>query len=116
MLRFQLSKNIGIDAIYKEIVKLYDLSKINVEGENIVTNSRHQNLINQALISLDKALDTIEQGLPLDIISIDVRDILMYLGKITGKNVSDDVINEIFLNFNFRKIGSNKYRKEMSKL
>lgn len=92
-------ENIGIDAIYKEIVKLYDLSKINVEGENIVTNSRHQNLINQALGSLDKALDTINQGLPLDIISIDVKDILINLGKITGKNVSDDVINEIFSKF-----------------
>lgn len=92
-------ENIGIDAIYKEIVKLYDLSKINVEGENIVTNSRHQNLINQALGSLDKALDTINQGMPLDIISIDVKDILINLGKITGKNVSDDVINEIFSKF-----------------
>lgn len=89
----------GIDAIYEEILRLYDLSKINIEGENIVTNSRHQNLINQSLNSLEKALNTINQGLPLDIISIDVKDILINLGKITGKNVSDDVINEIFSKF-----------------
>ena len=89
----------GINAIYEEILRLYDLSKINIEGENIVTNSRHQNLINQSLNSLEKALNTINQGLPLDIISIDVKDILINLGKITGKNVSDDVINEIFSKF-----------------
>lgn len=89
----------GIDAIYEEIIRLYDLSKINLEGENIVTNSRHQNLINHSLNSLEKALNTINQGLPLDIISIDVKDILINLGKITGKNVSDDVINEIFSKF-----------------
>ena len=89
----------GIDAIYEEIVRLYDLSKINIEGENIVTNSRHQNLINQSINSLEKALNTINQGLPLDIVSIDVKDILINLGKITGKNVSDDVINEIFSKF-----------------
>jgi len=89
----------GIDDIYEKIVKLYDLNKINIEGENIVTNSRHQYLINQSLNSLEKALETVNSGLPLDIIAIDVRDILMNLGKITGKNVSEDVINEIFSKF-----------------
>lgn len=89
----------GIDEIYDKIVKLYDLNKINVEGENIVTNSRHQNLINQSLISLEKAINTINNGMPLDIIAIDVKDILENLGKITGKNVSEDIINEIFSKF-----------------
>ena len=49
----------GIEEIYDKIVKLYDLNKINIEGENIVTNARHQNLINQSLISLEKAINTI---------------------------------------------------------
>ena len=89
----------GINEIYDKIVKLYDLNRINVEGENIVTNSRHQNLINQSLISLEKAINTINKGMPLDIIAIDVKDILENLGKITGKNVSEDIINEIFSKF-----------------
>ncbi len=89
----------GINEIYDKIVKLYDLNRINVEGENIVTNSRHQNLINQSLISLEKAINTINNGMPLDIIAIDVKDILENLGKITGKNVSEDIINEIFSKF-----------------
>ena len=93
----------GIDEIYDKIVKLYDLNKINVEGENIVTNSRHQYLINQSLISLEKAINTINEGMPLDIIAIDVKDILENLGKITGKNVSEDVINEIFSKFRLGK-------------
>ena len=83
----------------KEILELVKKNKINIEGENIVTNSRHQYLINQSLNSLEKALETVNSGLPLDIIAIDVRDILMNLGKITGKNVSEDVINEIFSKF-----------------
>ena len=89
----------GIEEIYDKILKLYDLNKINIEGENIVTNARHQNLINQSLISLEKAINTIDSGMPLDIIAIDVKDILENLGKITGKNVSEDVINEIFSKF-----------------
>ena len=89
----------GIEEIYDKILKLYDLNKINIEGENIVTNARHQNLINQSLISLEKAINTINSGMPLDIIAIDVKDILENLGKITGKNVSEDVINEIFSKF-----------------
>ncbi len=92
-------EKIGIDEIYKKIVKMYDTEEVNYDSENIVTNVRHQNLINLALNSLEKSIKTIENGLPIDIIAIDIRDILLNLGKITGKNVSDDVINEIFSKF-----------------
>ena len=38
-------------------------------------------------------------NLPIDIISISIKQVLEELGKITGQNVSEDIINEIFSKF-----------------
>ena len=37
--------------------------------------------------------------MPIDIISISIKDCLENLNKITGENVSEDIINEIFSKF-----------------
>ena len=37
--------------------------------------------------------------MPIDISSIYIRQALSDLGEITGKNVSEDIINDIFKNF-----------------
>ena len=89
----------GIQNLYEEITKLYDLDKLNIEGENIVTNVRHQNLINKADESVNKAIEAINENIPLDIVAIYIKDILECIGKITGENVSENIINEIFSKF-----------------
>ena len=37
--------------------------------------------------------------MPIDIISIDIKDAIEELGKITGDNVSEDIIKQIFKKF-----------------
>ena len=92
-------KNEGINELYKEISNLFNLNKINIEAENIVTNTRHKELIIKAIENIDKAIETINKNVPVDIIAIYIKEILEYLGKITGENVSEDIINEIFSKF-----------------
>lgn len=89
----------GINNLYEKITNLYQLNKINIEGENIITNVRHQDLINQSINNIDKCFEVIEQNMPIDIIAIYVKEILDSLGKITGENVSESIINEIFSKF-----------------
>ena len=92
-------KNEGINDLYKEISNLFNLNKINIEAENIVTNTRHKELIIKAIENIDKSIETINKNVPVDIIAIYIKEILEYLGKITGENVSEDIINEIFSKF-----------------
>ena len=40
-----------------------------------------------------------KQKMPIDIIAICIKDILEDLGQITGEEVSEDIINEIFAKF-----------------
>ena len=89
----------GIEDIYDEISKLFDLNEINLDQDVVITNIRHKNLIDKAIESVKKARETLEEKMPLDIIAIFIKDILEDLGNITGEVVTDDIIDEIFSKF-----------------
>ena len=89
----------GIDALEDEIVKIFKLSEIGIDSAELITNIRHKDLVNKAIQELDKAKEAIHNNMPIDIISINIKEILEYLGKITGESVSEDIINEIFSKF-----------------
>ncbi len=105
---YEYSKNIvkistktqdGFEDLIKIMQKLTDMEEINIDGENIIINSRHRALVVRAEESLKKAKETLENGMPIDVISIYIKEILEELGKITGESVTDDVISEIFSKF-----------------
>ena len=89
----------GIEDIYDEISRLFNLNEINLDQEVVITNIRHKNLIDKAIESVKKARETLKQKMPLDIIAIFIKDILEDLGNITGEVVTDDIIDEIFSKF-----------------
>lgn len=69
-------------------------------GDGIyVQNARHENLLREALVSLEDAKTAAGGMLPYDCIVIDVRNAIDMLGKITGDTVQDEIINEIFSRF-----------------
>ncbi|MBR3881976.1 MAG: tRNA uridine-5-carboxymethylaminomethyl(34) synthesis GTPase MnmE [Clostridia bacterium] len=89
----------GVDALYKEISNLFKLKEIANDGETIVTNVRHKNIILNSRENLNKARQTIIDQMPIDMISTHLKEILEELGKITGETVTEDVIAEIFSKF-----------------
>ena len=89
----------GIEELYDEITKLFDLNKINLDQEIVITNLRHKNLISKANENVKKAKQALNEKMPLDVIAIFIKDILEDLGNITGEVVTDDIIDEIFSKF-----------------
>lgn len=65
----------------------------------LIVNSRHKSLIDKAQSYINNAIDTLECGMPVDLIEIDIRDAWHSLGEITGETADEDIINEIFANF-----------------
>ena len=89
----------GLENLYKELVKMFNLNEINLDNELIITNIRHQELINKAIENTRMALNDLKNDMPIDIISINIKQILENLGEITGDNISDDIIKSIFSKF-----------------
>ena len=99
IIEVSIKNNFGMENIYEEISKIMNLNEIGNSEELLITNIRHKNLIKEARENLKEARNTIEMNLPIDIISSNIKEILESLGKITGEEVTEDVINEIFSKF-----------------
>ena len=82
--------------MYNEIENMFQIKNLETDGEIIITNIRHKNQIEYAINNIDEAMNAVKNNLPIDIISISIKQTLEDLGKITGENVSEDIINEIF--------------------
>ena len=89
----------GLENLYNKISELFNLNEINFDNEIVITNIRHKNLIREGIEKVNETRNTLENNMPIDIVSIYIKDILECLGTITGETVSEDIINEIFSKF-----------------
>ena len=99
IIKISALNNIGIEKLYEKISELFNLNEINLDNESIITNIRHKNLISKSIEDVKKTKETINNKMPLDIIAIFIKGILSDLSNITGEEVSEDIINEIFSKF-----------------
>jgi len=74
------------------------VNKLN-NNQLIVTNSRHYDTLLKALIEIKSVQEGIDQHLSGDLLAIDLRQALYYLGEITGQVSNDDLLGNIFANF-----------------
>ncbi|MCC7521570.1 MAG: tRNA uridine-5-carboxymethylaminomethyl(34) synthesis GTPase MnmE, partial [Flavobacteriaceae bacterium] len=65
----------------------------------IITNARHYDALLQVKTSLVEVLKGLKEGLSGDLLSIDLRQSLYYLGSITGEITSNDILGNVFANF-----------------
>ncbi len=98
-IKTSIKEEVGIEKIGEMITKLFTKGEINLNSQIILTNIRHKNLIDKAILSIDDAIRSYENKMPLDLMSIDIVNAADFLGQITGESVKDDVINEIFSRF-----------------
>lgn len=89
----------GIDELYEEILKIFLLNEVSSNNEVLITNERHKLQIEKAKNSTINAIATIKKMLPVDIITIYIKQALSNLGEITGENITENIINEIFSKF-----------------
>ena len=89
----------GLDKLYNKIEELFKLNELDCENTEIITNNRHKQQILYALEDVAKGRESLETHMPVDITAICLKDILERLAEITGENVSEDIINEIFKKF-----------------
>lgn len=90
----------GLEQLRQEIhARVWGKTGMDGVSEAMVMRVRHREDLEECLKRLTDALDTLEQGLPIDFITIDVRGAAEALGRITGENVADEVIEQVFAEF-----------------
>jgi tRNA modification GTPase len=69
------------------------------EKTAIVSNVRHYNALKRARESLEKSIESVDNKLSGEFISVDLRNAENSLGEIIGKVTTDDILNNIFEKF-----------------
>lgn len=71
-----------------------------VIGESpIVTNARHQEALRRADEALGYVVESLENGMPPELVAVDLRISLDGLGDIVGKTTTEDILDRIFAQF-----------------
>ena len=99
ILKISAMEDIGIQSLYNKIIELYSFNTESLSNDVLISNERHKNLIQKAKMEINEAINATENDMYIDIISIYITNAMNYLAEITGNNVTDDVIDEIFKKF-----------------
>lgn len=88
----------NLDQLTSELLKSVDLQAID-NDEIIVTNARHHEALSQALISLQRVKEGLQNSISGDFLAQDIREVLHYIGSITGQISTDEILGNIFKHF-----------------
>ena len=91
-------QKLGIEELKNEVYNLVIDENI-VNSNLMITNLRHVEAIKKAIGYANDAINGIKQGITLDVVSIDLKNLWLSLGEITGNNNNESIINEIFSGF-----------------
>ncbi|HNW87741.1 MAG TPA: tRNA uridine-5-carboxymethylaminomethyl(34) synthesis GTPase MnmE [Candidatus Limiplasma sp.] len=80
-------------------VREYLATQAKLPQEGMLTHERHMAAARQAAELLKQALIALDDGMPLDVAALDLREALWMLGRITGESVDDQLLDEIFSTF-----------------
>ncbi len=88
----------GIEDLHKELIKTINLKAVD-NDEVIVTNARHYEALQRSHESIIRVIDGLNAGISGDFLAQDIREVLHFLGEITGQINTDEVLGNIFKNF-----------------
>jgi tRNA modification GTPase len=88
----------NIEQLKQTLVEKVLRGKINLES-TIVTNARHHEALQKVLTSIRDIQQGMVSGIPGDLLSLDIRSALYYLGEITGEITHEDQLDYIFSKF-----------------
>jgi len=88
----------NIDTLTDELLRTINLQAID-NDELIVTNARHHEALSNALVSIIRVQDGLNNGISGDFLAQDIREVLHHLGSITGQISSDEILGTIFRHF-----------------
>jgi tRNA modification GTPase len=91
-------KNEQIDVLKQRMVDQIIQGTVNTEN-TIITNARHYQSLQEVSQSLDEIKNGLDNHIPGDLLSLDIRHCLHHLGEITGEITHEDQLDYIFSKF-----------------
>ena len=87
-----------IEVLKEKMIDLVLAGQVQIEN-TIVTNARHFHVLKEVSKSLGDIKKGLDDKLPDDLLSLDIRRCLHFLGEITGEVTNEDMLDYIFSKF-----------------
>jgi tRNA modification GTPase len=91
--------NRGIEELEAAILNAIGSNKLHASDRQIAIDQRQAAALIRAQAALDRVMHTVEEDLPLDFWTIDLRDAIQALGEVTGEEVTESILDRIFSRF-----------------
>jgi len=98
-LKISAKEKIGMEEFESIAKDMFFHGEIKIQDEVMITNLRHKELISNAIDSLKLVINSIDNCMPEDFLTIDMMSAYESLGKIIGEEIEEDLVNEIFSKF-----------------
>lgn len=100
LIETSIVKHEGMDQLGDRINHMFFNEGIeNSQNTVMVTNARHIGLLHQANDALNDVLKGIADGMPVDLVQIDMTHCWDLLGEITGDSYQDELLDQLFSQF-----------------
>ncbi|WP_321329558.1 tRNA uridine-5-carboxymethylaminomethyl(34) synthesis GTPase MnmE [uncultured Ilyobacter sp.] len=94
------TENIGISNMEDEIYKYIVSGQVEDSSQKlIITNVRHKSALEKTKQAVENILETINMGLPMDLMAVDLKEALDSLSEVTGEISTEDLLDHVFSNF-----------------
>lgn len=88
----------GIDELLDKIKEIIKIKMTTKDDEMIIIHERQKNIIKESIDLIDKTIKSVGK-IPEDMLSLNIQAIVNKLNELTGENVKEEILNEIFSNF-----------------
>jgi tRNA modification GTPase len=89
----------GIERLYEQIKAMFFSGEVDINSEALISNERNKNSLYKAKDFLYNVIETVNNRMPEDFISMDLTQAYEALGEITGEALDEDIIDKIFSEF-----------------
>ncbi len=96
---FSVLQHIGFEELEVQIRSRVYQGEAILKSDSLLSNVRQISALELCDRALKQAYESIESGMPWDILSIDLREALHYVSEITGHDVQESLLEDIFSRF-----------------
>ena len=100
ILEISAKEETGIEEMEERIYNYILEEDVEDSSEKLViTNIRHKSALEKTKEAVENIFETIDSEMPMDLISVDLKEALDSLSEITGEISSEDILDHVFSNF-----------------
>ena len=93
------AENNEIEELLDKINELFKLDEINDGDMTYISNAREISLLKKAKKSSNNLVKALEEDIPIDMLELDIKNIIDYLGEVTGDSYDNELIDKLFSRF-----------------